>query len=346
MGNADPFLSSQPQPWTIEVWDAASGSTKVVWQSTHDANGSYLNEGDWEDEAFRFAAGDRIVFASQEDGGSHLYSVAATGGMPVLLTPGSFAFNGPTTLTADRKAVLYSSNENDVDRRHLWRVDVDRADPVALTGGASIEWSPVVTGDGRHVVFFGSTATQPAMPYRLTGSGREMIAADSLPATIPPSSWRHRKRLSSAASIGRRSTASCCAASSHGAQPRLIFTHGGPFGQTLRGFHPMDVYNYMMPPTSIGEPWIVVLSVNYRLSTGYGRAFVSRRTGGDGAPRSIRMWSRGPVSAGAHRSSIRAGSDRGAAPTAAIRRHWAWRASRISSRRVSTTPAWTTGRRT
>ena len=94
----------------------------------------------------------------------HLYSVAATGGMPVLLTPGSFAFNGPTTLTADRKAVLYSSNENDVDRRHLWRVDVDRADPVALTGGASIEWSPVVTGDGRHVVFFARPRPSPQCP--------------------------------------------------------------------------------------------------------------------------------------------------------------------------------------
>jgi dipeptidyl aminopeptidase/acylaminoacyl peptidase len=275
MGGGDPFLSDRLQPWTIEVWDAASGTTKVIWQSTNDANGSYLNEGDWEDDAFQFAARDRIVFASQEDGWLHLYSVVASGGTPVLLTPGSFSFNGPMMLTADRKAVLYSSNENDVDRRHLWRVDVDRADPVALTRGASIEWSPVVTGDGRYVAFFGSTATRPAMPYRLTAGGRDMIAADALPAAYPSSQFVTPKEVVFKSPDGLQIHGQLFVPRNHMARsPGLIFTHGGPFRQMMLGFHPMDAYNYMYAANEyLASRGFVVLSVNYRLSTGYGRAF-------------------------------------------------------------------------
>lgn len=275
MGSGDPFLSSLPQPWTIEVWDAASGRTKVIWQSTDDASGSYLNDGDWEDNAFKFAADDRIVFASQEDGWVHLYSVPSQGGAPMLLTPGSFSFNGPVTLTADRKALLYSSNENDVDRRHLWRVGVDRPGPVALTRGTSIEWAPVVTGDGRHVAFLGSAATQPAMPYHLTRSGREIIAANALPAAYPSKQFVTPEDVVFKSLDGLQIHGQLFVPRDHGAHsPGLIFTHGGPFRQMMLGFHPMDAYNYMYAANEyLASRGFVVLSVNYRLSTMYGRAF-------------------------------------------------------------------------
>lgn len=276
MGSGDPFVSGKPQPWTIEVWNAASGKTKVIWQSTGDANGSYLNEGDWEDQAFQFAAGDRIVFASQEDGWVHLYSIAADGGAPVLLTPGKFSFNGGVSLTADRKALLYSSNESDVDRRHLWRVSVvDPAKPVALTHGASIEWSPVVTGDGRDVVFLGSTATTPAMPYRLTRHGPVTIAAGALPADFPSAQFVTPRDVVFKSLDGLEIHGQLFVPRGHPTHsPGLIFTHGGPFRQMVLGFHPMDAYNYMYAANQyLASRGFVVLSVNYRLSTMYGRAF-------------------------------------------------------------------------
>ncbi|MGH8216623.1 MAG: S9 family peptidase [Rhodanobacteraceae bacterium] len=275
MGSGNPFLSGKPQPWTIEVWNAANGTTKTIWQSTNDPGGSYLNEGDWEEQAFQFAAGDRIVFASQEDGWVHLYSIPADGGTPTLLTPGKFSFNGNVALTPDRKALLYASNENDVDRRHIWRVSIDRADAVALTHGASIEWEPVVTGDGHHVLFLGSTATSPAMPQRLTPHGRTAIAAEALPATYPSAQLVTPQDVVFKSLDGLEIHGQLFVPRQHSARsPALIFTHGGPFRQMMPGFHPMDAYNYMYAANQyLASRGFVVLSVNYRLSTMYGRAF-------------------------------------------------------------------------
>ena len=70
------------------------------------------------------------------------------------------------TLTPDKKSVIFSSNQDDVDRRHLWRVSVSGGSPQeALTKGETMEWSPVETGDGKNILCLGSTATVPAMPY-------------------------------------------------------------------------------------------------------------------------------------------------------------------------------------
>src|SRR5439155_578209 len=75
-------------------------------------------------------------------------------------------------LSADKRSVLYTSNQNDVDRRHIWRVGATGGEPEALTRGETIEWNPVETSDGKTLLCLGSTATSPAMPYRVTSSGR------------------------------------------------------------------------------------------------------------------------------------------------------------------------------
>ncbi len=271
-GSGGGFFSGSTQPWAIFVWNAASGKTRVVWQSSNDANGSFPGEG--EEVAFQFAAGDRITFASEADGWSHLYSISADGAAPVLLTPGNYSFQD-VTLTPDRKELIYSSNENDIDRRHISRVSVEHPGPVALTQGETIEWTPVVTGDGRDVLCLGSTATQPAMPYRITGDGREMIAASELPSDYPSGQLVVPKQVIFKSLDGLEIHGQLFVprgGSEH--KPALIFTHGGPPRQMMLGFHPMDAYNFMYAANEyLASRGYVVLSVNYRLSIQYGRAF-------------------------------------------------------------------------
>ncbi|MGC1264808.1 MAG: prolyl oligopeptidase family serine peptidase [Candidatus Acidiferrum sp.] len=272
-GSGGGFFSGRTQPWAIFVWDVASGKAKEIWQSANDADGSFPG-GEWQEAAFQFAAGNRIVFASQADGWVHLYSISADGGTPELLTPGNYSFKD-ATLTPDRKELIFSSNENDMDRRHIWRVSVEHPRPVDLTHGESIEWTPVVTGDGRYVLCLGSTATQPAMPYHITSHGREVIAGSMLPSDYPSAQFVTPKQVIFKSLDGLEIHGQLFVPRGRTQPgPALIFTHGGPPRQMMLGFHPMDAYNFMYAANEyLASRGYVVLSVNYRLSIQYGRAF-------------------------------------------------------------------------
>ncbi|HSB74255.1 MAG TPA: prolyl oligopeptidase family serine peptidase, partial [Terriglobales bacterium] len=227
-----------------------------------------------EESSFRFAAGGRIVFASEQDGWNHLYSIAAAGGSPLPLTPGQFEVED-VTVSADGRSVLYSSNQNDVDRRHLWRVVVDGGRPQAVTRGETMEWTPVETGDGRYVLCLGSTATTPAMPYLVTSGGREMLAKEALPAEFPSGQLVTPQQVIFPSADGLQIHGQLFVP--HGRTrpgPALVWMHGGPIRQMMLGFHYMGYYhNAYAENQYLASLGYVVLSVNYRMGIMYGRAF-------------------------------------------------------------------------
>jgi dipeptidyl aminopeptidase/acylaminoacyl peptidase len=274
-GDGSDFLSGQPQPWAIWVWHVVDDKATEIWHSGNDANGSYAGLDEWQASAFQFAAGNRIVFASQRDGWVHLYSVASDGSSSMLLTPGKFSFQGDVAQTSDGRSLLYSSNEGDIDRRHLWRVNVDHPGAVALTHGKSIEWAPVQTGSNNDIVFLGSAATKPAMPYHLTPQGRAAIAADVLPVDYPSAQMVIPQQVVFKSLDGLEIHGQLFVPKGQPKNsPALVFTHGGPSRQMVLGFHPMDAYNYMYAANQyLASRGFVVLSVNYRMGTMYGRAF-------------------------------------------------------------------------
>ena len=92
-------------------------------------------------------AGDRVVFPWEADGWTHLYSVPVAGGEATLLTPGDFEVEH-VALSTDRTRVFYSSNQGDVDRRHVWQVAVAGGRPEAVTRGEGLEWSLSASASG------------------------------------------------------------------------------------------------------------------------------------------------------------------------------------------------------
>ena len=176
-----PLIPEFPRPWALWIADAQSGEGRELF---HSGNAMEDSLPLFAFESLKFTNAGRIIFASEKDGRNHLYSIAATGGAPQLLTPGDFDVED-VALSADKRSILYTSNQNDIDRRHIWRVGATGGEPKALTSGETIEWNPVETSDGKTVLCLGSTATSPAMPYRLTSSGRELIAKNLIPAEFP-----------------------------------------------------------------------------------------------------------------------------------------------------------------
>ena len=267
-----PLIPVRQEPWAIWVGDAATTEAKEIWHSGKDDNDSFPAE--TADKSFYFADNDKLVFASEQDGWNHLYSIAASGGPATLLTPGSFEVED-VTLANDRHSVIFSSNQDDVDRRHLWRVDLQGGKPQPLTRGETMDWSPLETGTGGQVVCLGSSATLPAMPFHLGSKGREMMARQALPGDFPSSQLVTPKQVIFKSEDGLEIHGQLFIPTGRSQPgPALIFTHGGPVRQMMLGFHYMYYYhNAYAMNQYLASRGYVVLSVNYRLGIMYGRAF-------------------------------------------------------------------------
>ena len=270
--NKLPLIPVRPKSWSLWVADAASGSAHMLWRSGNRPDDSLPEL--TEDGSLNFAANGRIVFASEQDGRNHLYSVS-DGNSAVLLTPGDFDVED-VTLSGDQQSIIYSSNQDDTDRRHIWRVSIAGGAPQqALTTGDTIEWSPVETENGKTILCLGSTATTPAMPYEITAHGREMIAKEALPADFPSAALVIPKQVIFHSEDGLTLHGQLFLPRSlNGRVPGLVYMHGGPIRQMLLGFHYMDYYhNAYAENEYLASRGYAVLSVNYRLGIMYGRAF-------------------------------------------------------------------------
>ncbi|HEU5237254.1 MAG TPA: DPP IV N-terminal domain-containing protein, partial [Pyrinomonadaceae bacterium] len=172
------------QPWAVFVADARSGGAKQVWRSGDQDNDSYpgLNS----EDSWQWAANDRLLFPSEQDGWMHLYSVSANGGSVEALTPGSFEVEN-VALSQDKSFVIFSTNKSDVDRRHLWWVKVAGGAPRQISAGEGIEMYPAIFDNDRRVAFFRSTARDPFMPFTAGADGSNMkpLAPQALPRDFP-----------------------------------------------------------------------------------------------------------------------------------------------------------------
>jgi dipeptidyl aminopeptidase/acylaminoacyl peptidase len=88
-------------------------------------------------------------------------------------------------MTPDGREMVYSSNQDDIDRRHIWRVAAAGGAPVEVAGGTGLEWSPVVTSDGALVFIHADAARQARPAIRLASGEVRDLAPDAIPADFP-----------------------------------------------------------------------------------------------------------------------------------------------------------------
>jgi dipeptidyl aminopeptidase/acylaminoacyl peptidase len=247
----------------------------------------------------QWAADDTLIYFSYRDGWQHLYSIHHPGpgnksSKPILLTPGAFMAE-QVTFTPDRRTIIYNANGGntvgdpaDADRRHLFKVPIDAAAATPLTGGRGIEWNPVVTGDGRSVAFISAEAQRPPIPAVVPAGGGapRLIAADHIPADFPTGKLVTPEPVTFRASDGVEVHAQMFRAPGRRTRgPAIVYVHGGGPRQMLLGWHYRWEYaNDYAINQYFATHGFIVLSVNYRLSVGYGAPFqFAEKTGARGA---------------------------------------------------------------
>jgi dipeptidyl aminopeptidase/acylaminoacyl peptidase len=290
-GAPDSVLVPRPQPWAIWLADARTGAARELWKSPETLRGSV--PGTQGGTNLDYAAGGRITFLSEMDGWPHLYSIAESGGEPLLLTPGKYMAEY-VALSPDGRWLAFAANAgsdaDDIDRRHVVRVPVDRAAPEVMTPGAGLEWTPAFVGGAESLAFIGATAQRPPLPAVMAarvGASATWIGADRIPADYPTSKLVTPKKVVFAAPDGMQihgqlfddpSNASLARGTR---KPAIVFVHGGPPRQMLLGWNYSDYYsNAYASNQYLASRGFVVLSVNYRLGIGYGRDFQHPPRGG------------------------------------------------------------------
>ncbi len=285
-GSPEPMLTKKHRPWAIWVSDVAENTATQIWKSPTTLKGSIpTTHGGFN---LHWAAGDRIVFLSYQDGWPHLYSVASTGGKELLLTPGNFMCEH-ISLSSDKKSLSFSANTGpeklDLERRHIAKVSVNKMDLEVLTPGSGLEWTPFLLGDGNYLAYISATSQRPPLPT-IKSLGNDIppniIGLELIPADFPQSKLVTPKQVIFTSPDGVNIHADLFMPEGEASKKAaILYVHGGPPRQMLLGWHYSDYYsNAYASNQYLASLGFVVLSVNYRLGIGYGYDFHQPKAGG------------------------------------------------------------------
>jgi dipeptidyl aminopeptidase/acylaminoacyl peptidase len=259
---------TEAEPFSIAVHDLASGTTRTVWTTRGPAVTLGMDD---PESALRWASNDQLVFYSEDDGWGRLYALALGGGAPRPITP-------PNCMVAESEDVgdqiLVIHNCRDLDARQMSLVapGTGAERPVASPGLVLAQ----ARAAGGYVALVGADADQaPLLRIVDAKSGQSKL-------TEGYADYGYRSPLAGPAPRPVRLTAKdglgfsaqLFLPATPGRHPAIVYVHGGPQRQMFPAFHYSGYYasDYAIN-RRLAEQGYVVLAVNYRSGTGYGRAF-------------------------------------------------------------------------
>ena len=258
--------------WSIMHYDLDSKKCRTLWTSP--AGYGSVFRGINARNQLLWGADDHVVFPYEGEGWTQLYSLSIGEREPLLLTAGNAEVQY-VSLTNDRRSVLYSTNQRDLDRQHIWQIDVRGGTPVQLTITDGVEWSPIGLKDNR-VMAMASTGILPAHVV-------EIVAGKARPIYSDKDAKYYQKHFSAPdqvvfnASDGLKIHGQLFKPKTFDPQqkyPAVLFFHGGSRRQMLLGYHHRGYYhNAFALNQFLANQGYLVLSVNYRSGIGYGLEF-------------------------------------------------------------------------
>ena len=265
------------EPWSIRVADVKTGQARQVWKA--DPGYGSVFQGVVSDQQLYWAAGDRLVFPWEKTGWRLLYSVPAAGATSAtLLTPGNFEVEY-VNIAPDLTRMVYNSNQDDIDRRHIWTVPVDGStrparNPFKSNGS---EWQPSITSDNHVVALHAGSQAPPHVVVVWPDGNAHSLLENMLPAGFDPSALVTPQAVTITATDGMPIPTQLFLPRDlkpGERRPALIFFHGGSRRQMLLTWH----YNYYYRNAYAMNQWLasqgyIVMSVNYRSGIGYGLEF-------------------------------------------------------------------------
>ena len=262
--------------WLV-LLDPETGQSRVLDQLHDDAWIREVRAGFGGSVAELLPDDRRIWFVSERDGWAHLYTldVTAPGAEARQLTSGPWEITS-AELAPDRRHFLIVSTEVHPGERHAYTMPIDggeRTKLTAATGGHSADIAP----DGSMYADVHSYSNKPPELYL---AAAQPGAAMTQITTTPTDEWRSfswidPKVITFKARDGvevyaRLYTPEMLGARRDRTRPGVVFVHGAGYAQNAHKYWASYYREYMFHHVLVSRGY-VVLDVDYRASSGYGR---------------------------------------------------------------------------
>jgi dipeptidyl aminopeptidase/acylaminoacyl peptidase len=262
--------------WLVSI-DPETGKTRVI-DALHDD--AWVREigGGFGSSSVEFLSDDRRVwFLSERDGWMHLYTVdlSTDGARPKQLTEGKWEISS-VDVSQDGRTFYITSTEAHPGERHLYSLPIDggpRTRISSMVGSTQAQVSP----DTSTLGLIYSYSTKPpevfVMPNRPGAAARQVTVTPT--AEWRGFNWIDPKVITFTARDGvdvyaRLFTPEMIGARRDPSRPGVVFVHGAGYAQNAHKYWASYFREYMFH-NLLASRGYVVLDVDYRASSGYGR---------------------------------------------------------------------------
>jgi len=256
--------------FSVWVADAVTGKGTMIWSSPGD-DGGFAQQ--YPNPSLSWTKSNRILFFSEHSGWDHVYSLNPDGSDLKDITPGdgeveSFAID-PLG-----QQIYFGGNREDIDRRHIWKSDVLKGNPVALTSGDGIEMYPALAGNDLYCFRSGVNTSKVLVKIDPIKKSTAPVFTQKL-ITFSPTDFVKPEPIIFKAADGLTIHGQLFINRTvQGKRAGIVFMHGGPIRQMLLGFHYSEYYiNCYAFNQYLANQGYAVIAVNYRDGIGYGRDF-------------------------------------------------------------------------
>ncbi|HEV7763454.1 MAG TPA: alpha/beta fold hydrolase [Thermoanaerobaculia bacterium] len=245
--------------WLLAL-DPATANARVIAHEHDPAWVHWLSEGS---AGFVPNTG-TVWFISERTGWLHLYTIPYDGGEPRAITSGEWEVDDVTADIGDRKSFYLTTSKDSLFERHLYRVPV--------TGGALTK---LTTATGWHNATPSPDGTSYADVYSYTNKPAELYINTTRVTTSPAPEfanypWLDVPIVHFKARDGKSVPGRLYMPENWNGGPAVIFVHGAGYLQNVhRGWS--NYFREYMFHHLLRERGYVVLDIDYRASSGYGR---------------------------------------------------------------------------
>ncbi|WP_281648926.1 prolyl oligopeptidase family serine peptidase [Parendozoicomonas sp. Alg238-R29] len=285
MDVAERLLSEQAESFSVMLMHVETKHVKPVWRSSLEEHaGMSLQYGQ---RPLAWLGTQRLIFSHDSTGWDHIYQFNLSDRHCSPVTEGSWLVQDYAT-SVNGELLALSHNRK---RRHNYSLDVlniETGEHKKLPLQEDMQyWQPTPSSDGRYLVYLTGNQQHSCHIGVLDMETSECCAlspVDDYPATIskdftPPTSEIIRSRDHNIF-YGQ-----LFAPKGEGPFPAVLNIHGGPWVQSLPGFHPQLGMSYQYAFCQLlAHCGFIVLDINYRGTSGYGKLFrQAPERGWDGA---------------------------------------------------------------